>query len=30
MNIIHRGAKIDDLEEIVSLLADDKLGSANW
>ena len=26
MNIIHRRAKIDDLKEIVSLLADDKLG----
>lgn len=26
MNIIHRRAKLDDLKEIVSLLADDKLG----
>lgn len=28
MNIIHRRAKLDDLKEIVSLLADDKLGRA--
>ena len=26
MNIIHRRAKLDDLKDIVSLLADDKLG----
>jgi GNAT superfamily N-acetyltransferase len=26
MNLIHRRAKLDDLKEIVSLLADDKLG----
>ena len=26
MNIIHRRAKLDDLNEIISLLADDKLG----